>query len=99
MEIIWLIVGYTAGVLTGVYVGYKIAKEISEREKHPAPGAKDKAKILSFTKTNGKITNNDVEELLGVSDSTAQRYLQKMVDENLLKQNGKTGHNVFYSLP
>lgn len=99
MEIIWLIIGYSAGVLTGVYLGYKIAKEIGEREKHPAPSAQNEAKVLKFVKTNGKITNNDVEELLGVSDSTAQRYLQKMVDENLLKQNGKTGRNVYYSLP
>ena len=44
-----------------------------------------------------KITNDEIEKLLHVSDSTATRYLNTLEKENKIKQNGKTGKSVFYS--
>jgi len=45
---------------------------------------------------SGKIKNNDVEKLLGVSDATAERYLQEMENRGLLKQIGTTGKHTHY---
>lgn len=45
--------------------------------------------ILEFVGNHGKITRNDVENLLGVSASTAARILRRMVRNNSLKQCGK----------
>lgn len=46
-------------------------------------------KVLEFVEANGEITRADVEELLGVSSSTASRLIKKLVKSNLLKQHGK----------
>ncbi|MFH1909864.1 MAG: hypothetical protein ABIJ72_01595 [bacterium] len=46
--------------------------------------------------SSGKIANDDVEKLLEVSDATAERYLNELEKEGLIKQVGKTGHSVYY---
>ena len=60
-----------------------------------------KAKILlALRDSNGeflRITNNDVEKLLGVSNATAERYLDELEKEGKIEQKGKTGRNVFYT--
>ncbi len=43
-----------------------------------------------------EITNDDVEELLDVSDATATRYLSELEDEGKLRQVGTTGKSVYY---
>lgn len=53
--------------------------------------------ILEYTKDNGTITKNDVAALLGVSPSTAIRTIKKMIEQNLLKQEGKA-KNTRYTL-
>jgi predicted HTH transcriptional regulator len=54
-------------------------------------------KIMSMFETKSKITNDEVEKLLHVSDATATRYLTILKQENKIKQEGKTGKSVFYS--
>ena len=44
-----------------------------------------------------KITNNEVEKLLHVSDATATRYLETLEKEGKIKQVGKTGKGVSYT--
>jgi len=46
--------------------------------------------------TSENITNNAVEELLGVSDATATRYLEELEHEGLIKQQGETGKYTYY---
>jgi len=46
----------------------------------------------------GKITNNDVQKLLRVSDATATRYLSQLVKEGKLKPISRRG-GAFYQLP
>jgi len=53
-------------------------------------------KIMTMFSKNSKITNNEVEKLLHVSDATAERYLNMLEKENKIRQTGKTGKNVFY---
>lgn len=57
---------------------------------------KSKARIMDFAQDEGSVTNNDVEELLLVSDSTAYRYLHELERDGLLEQVGDTGRGVHY---
>jgi len=54
-------------------------------------------RILSLFLKQSKITNDEVEKFLHVSDATATRYLSILEKEGKIKQNGKTGHMVSYS--
>ena len=58
---------------------------------------KKRDKIMLALNTKNKITNDDVEKLLHVSDATATRYLSALEKENKIKQVGRTGHGVVYS--
>lgn len=51
--------------------------------------ASNEERVLEYAQSHGVITRNDVIELLGVSTSTASRVIRKMVNNNLLKRNGK----------
>ena len=54
-------------------------------------------KIMEALNMKGKITNNEVEKLLHVSDATATRYLSALEKEGKIKQVGKTGMGVVYT--
>ncbi len=54
-------------------------------------------KVMSLFLQQSKITNDEVEKFLHVSDATATRYLSILEKEGKIKQNGKTGHMVSYS--
>lgn len=54
-------------------------------------------KIMIMFSKKSKITNDEVEKFLHVSDATATRYLEILEKENKIKQTGKTGKSVFYS--
>ena len=68
--------------------------------------AENKEKILlalrnsngEFLESNGKITNNDVEKMCGVSHATAERYLNEIEKDGEIIQHGKIGTSVFYTL-
>ena len=54
-------------------------------------------RIMSLFLKQSKITNDEVEKLLHVSDATATRYLSELEKEGKIKQNSKTGKGVSYS--
>ena len=54
-------------------------------------------KIMTLFAKQTKITNDEVEKFMHVSDATATRYLNTLEKENKIKQTGKTGKSVFYS--
>lgn len=54
-------------------------------------------RVMSLFLSHSKITNDEVEKFLHVSDATATRYLSILEKEGKIKQNGKTGHMVSYS--
>jgi len=54
-------------------------------------------KILTLFAKQTKITNDEVEKFMHVSDATATRYLSQLEKEGKIKQSGKTGKSVFYS--
>ena len=53
-------------------------------------------KIMTELERKGKITNDEVEKLLHVSDATATRYLSALEKQGKIKQEGKTGEGVAY---
>jgi hypothetical protein len=54
-------------------------------------------RVMSLFLKQSKITNNEVEKFLHVSDATATRYLSQLEKEGKIKQSGKTGKGVSYS--
>ena len=68
----------------------KFLEKINERKK------KKLERILILLEKQGKITNNDVEKLLHVSDATATRYLDELERQNKTTQVGKTGKYTYY---
>ena len=58
---------------------------------------KKRDKIMQALTTKTKITNDEVEKLLYVSDATATRYLSALEKEGKIRQVGKTGTRVVYS--
>src|SRR3989344_2902960 len=92
-----LIIVAFVGIALGMYIARRktnagfIAKQMEQK-------SENKQKILTFVQTNGKIQNNDVEKLTGVSNATAERYLDELEKEGKLTQQGTIGQNVFYTL-
>ncbi len=67
-----------------------IARQKQEKER-------DKEAILGLLETQGSLTNNHIEQMLGIPDSTATRYLEELEKEGKVRQVGKTGHAVYYT--
>ncbi|MBU1092406.1 winged helix-turn-helix transcriptional regulator [Patescibacteria group bacterium] len=53
-------------------------------------------KIMQHFAGQDKMTNEDVQNLLGVSDATATRYMDELEKEGLVRQVGTSGPNVYY---
>jgi putative ABC transport system ATP-binding protein len=71
-----------------------ITKANQVRHEHKEDG---KHKVLAILQERGRIMNNDVENLLGISDATATRYLEELCKEGKLIREGKFGKGVFYT--
>lgn len=54
------------------------------------------SKLIEFVNKKEKITNNDVERELKVSNATATRYLDELEEIGKIKQVGRTGKSVYY---
>ena len=46
-------------------------------------------KIVEFILENGKVTNKDVQQLLGVKDSRALKILKELVEMDIVMKQGK----------
>ncbi|MFH1402478.1 MAG: winged helix-turn-helix transcriptional regulator [Patescibacteria group bacterium] len=107
MNYILLILVAMAGIILGGYFGArkhdpKLLKIIGRGGLifgQAKKKEKNKSKILEFLNSNEKITNNQAEKLLKVSDSTAERYLNELEKEQKIKQIGTVGQGVYYRLP
>jgi len=96
MNYLTLIIVAVAGVALGAYFSQRgECDTVPEQSKNKR---KRKEKILEFLQENGEVRNDDVEKMLGVSDSTAEKYLNELEKDGKILQNGKTGRSVFYTL-
>lgn len=97
-------------VIVVAVVAFLIGKEVASQSKpasadatarqgdQSAKKAENKEKVLALAQEKGEIKNDDVEKLLGVSNATAERYLNELESEGKLTQHGKIGQGVFYTL-
>jgi|SRR3989344_4211901 len=96
MNYVVLIIVALVGIAFGMYIARRkantgfIAKQVGQK-------AENKQNILAFVREHGKVQNNDVEKLVGVSNVTAERYLDELEKEGKLIQHGVIGQGVFYT--
>ncbi len=96
MNYVVLIIVAIVGIALGMYIARRnatagfIGKQMEQK-------TENKQKILAFVQEHGKIQNNDVEKLVGVSNATAERYLDELEKEGKLTQHGTIGQSVFYT--
>jgi len=64
------------------------------KEKH----AEMIGKAEEYIKSKSEITNDEIQNLLGVSDASAERYLHDLETQGKLKQIGVIGHQVKYQV-
>lgn len=58
--------------------------------------AENLEKVKELFEHQERVTNDDVEKALGVSDATATRYLEELEKEGLVRQVGETGKYTYY---
>lgn len=69
------------------------------REKVVVNKNKKLERIIALALKKSQITNDDVQELLRVSDATATRYLQELVRQGRLKRSGTTSGITYEPTP
>jgi predicted HTH transcriptional regulator len=76
----------------------KKMSELSKEAKIAINKRKDKRKtrIMELANKQEKITNDNVEDMFCISDSTARTYLNELEHEGKLNQVGVTGRGVYY---
>ena len=74
-------------------------RAMSEKAKAAVFGRKQKKldRIMTLFAKQEKITNDEVEKLLHVSDATAARYLDALETQGKIRQTGRTGKYTFYT--
>jgi len=101
--LIYILTGLAAGIIIGLIVKNRqkivaasccagegiMTEQIKEKEENLQ-------KIRDYIEDRDKITNDDIEKLLKVSNATTARYLDEMEKEGLLKQVGITGKYTYY---
>jgi predicted HTH transcriptional regulator len=63
---------------------------------HSAQKLENLMQVLELARSKNEISNDDVEKALGVSDATAERYLNDLQARGLVEQIGTTGRGVIY---
>jgi len=94
---------FALGILVGTWAarGFGAGKEQEEKsEGLIARQGKEKdanrSKLLEAFSSRGRMVNDEVMEILGVSEATATRYLEELEQEGKVRQVGRTGHAVYY---
>lgn len=94
--------GIALGVAFGAAFEHRQARTRASSDTTASPTAEQAERqthldaILARAREAGRITNADVQALVGVSDATAERYLDQLEAEGKLEQVGTTGRDVFY---
>ena len=55
-------------------------------------------KLREYLKGKTTVANDEIERFLGVSDSTATRYMDELEKEGVVEQVGKEGRGVHYKI-
>jgi Fic family protein len=105
MDYLILIIVGVAGVMLGMYMarrgeGAKRSGNTQSAVNEGRVVAKQVAleRVFREIQQKGIITNDEVQALLGVSDATAERYLQELEAAGSIAQMGATGKGVSYRI-
>jgi len=94
------VISFVLGVIAGGVVAWVWMHKRNGMERFNAERKKEreenKQKILKLLEEKGKIANDDVQDLLSVSDATATRYLQELETAGKIKQVGQEGRYTYY---
>lgn len=99
MIITWIVGGVVIGLVIGYILwasGKKEAAVEVEKDSERDQRLKQLEQKIEAMSNNDLLTNNEVEQLLGVSDASAERYLDELEQKGLLEQVGKVGTMVNY---
>ncbi len=96
MKLEYLLIAIALGIILGTW--FSARKNLKNTPTTYSKTKNNKKQILEYLKEKGKVTNDDVQELLGVSDATATRYLEQLETAGKIEQIGETGHAVHYIL-
>ena len=101
MDYIILIIAGITGIVLGTYLGRRRVKKsldnTQDREREDVEKKKENLeKVCQLFVGQGRVANDDIEKLLGISDATATRYLDELEKQGLIRQVGKTGKYVYY---
>lgn len=91
--ILGIIIGYALGLVLNIITK---RKEYSLIDQQTQEKEKNIEKVINFLETKDILTNDKVEQLLGVSNSTTTRYLDELETRGLIRQVGKTGKYTHY---
>lgn len=100
MNILLILIGLIIGLALGRLLWHKGSNLSAANAALQARKEAGKAKVLQlFSSTKPEISNNDVEQSLGVSNATATNYLTELEAEGKLVQlGGEDGRAVRYRL-
>ena len=95
-----ILVYFSIGVVVGywAWLSLGMAENKMKREGEASEGLHREELILKFIENKREVKNHDIQKLLGVADSTATKYLQKLEDKGLVEQIGDAGRSVYYKL-
>jgi len=105
MALIYALIALATGFVLGYIVGGATSDHVSPFSKADAKEGRDKisariekrkARIMERAQKQGKIVNDDVEDLFCISDHTARNYLGELEAEGKLTQHG-AGGGTFYT--
>ncbi len=108
MNIVYLVIGLVIGIIIGRNFNKKMlagdccapqtnseqgtmTEQIEEKEKNLA-------KVREFIADKEKVTNQEIQKLLNISDATVARYFDDLEKEGIIKQVGETGQSVYYDI-
>lgn len=100
MNILFILPGLIIGLALGRLLWHKGSGNLGAANAAlQARKEAEKAKVLQLFSTKPEITNNDVEQSLGVSNATATNYLTELEAEGkLIQLGGEDGRAVRYRL-
>ena len=96
-----LLLGILAGVIAGIIMALFLRRKRSAAaqliDENAAKKAENLKKVEDFIADKDRFTNDDIQNLLGVSNTTTGRYLDELEAAGKIIQHGDTGKGVYYT--
>ena len=90
-----ILLAFALGLIAGYFIWKRsrtIRNNAQDKKKQ-----QNKLKILEYAQKHKRLTNDVVEQITGVSDATATRYLEELEQQGKLKQIG-SGKHTYYQI-